>query len=211
MAFIVPKFIGEDFPVNSFGLGRLSYRLALNADRYATGVMYGADTLPLNLFANRMPFTKPVSWALSSALAPAILMTTCYLSGDMSNMQLSLSLKNGKQVLHINGDMPFTTNSELRAGKKLAGHMARLRAYLVPGSLTVSPPGCDGHLTGTVPMGGTGPLSCTDDCELTSCRGVYVVDGSWLPTLPPKHCPLTTMANAFRVGKEIARKSANSA
>jgi choline dehydrogenase-like flavoprotein len=212
LAFIVPKFVAQDFPANSFGLGRLSYRLALNADDYATGVMYGADTLPLNLFANRMPFTKPVSWALSSALAPAILVTTCYLSGDMSNMQLSLNLENGKQVLHINGDMPFSTNSELRAaGQKLAGHMARIGAYLVPGSLTVSPPGCDGHLAGTVPMGGTGPLSCTDDCELTSCKGVYVVDGTWLPSLPPKHCTFTIMANAFRVGKEIARKSTNSA
>jgi choline dehydrogenase-like flavoprotein len=139
-------------------------------------------------------------------------MTTCYLSGDMSNMQLSLNLENGRQVLHINGDMPFSTNSELRAAsQKLAGQMARLGAYLVPGSLTLSPPGCDGHLTGTVPMGGTGPLSCTDDCELAGCRGVYVVDGAWFPSLPPKHCTFTIMANAFRVGKEIARKSTNSA
>jgi choline dehydrogenase-like flavoprotein len=210
MAFIVPKFICQDFSANSFALGQLSYRLALNADHYATGVMYGADTLPLNLFASRMPFTKPVSWALSSALAPAILMTTCYLSGEKSNMQLSLNLENGKQVLHINGDMPFSTSSELRsAGQKLAAHMAGLGAYSVPGSLTVSPPGTDGHLTGTIPMGGTAPLSCTDDCELSGAKGVYVVDGAWFPSLPPKHCTFTIMANAFRVGEEIARKSTN--
>jgi choline dehydrogenase-like flavoprotein len=212
MAFIVPKFICQDFSANSFGLGQLSYRLALDADHYATGVMYGADTLPLSLFASRMPFTKPVSWALSSALAPAILMTTCYLSGDKSNMQLSLNPENGKQVLHIKGDTPFSTNSELRsASQKLAGHMARLGAHLVPGSFTVSPPGSDGHLTGTVPIGGTGPLSCTTDCELTSGKGVYVVDGAWFPSLPPKHCTFTIMANAFRVGENIARKFVNSA
>lgn len=212
MAFIVPKFIGQDFSANSFGLGRLSYRLGLKADHYATGVMYGADTLPLDLFASRMPFTKPLSWALSSALAPAILMTTCYLSSDMSNMQLYLNLENGKQVLHIRGDMPSATNSELRsAGKKLARHMANLGAYLVPGSLTVSPPGSDGHLAGTVPMGGTGPLACTKDCELTSGKGFYVVDGAWFPSLPPKHCTFTIMANAVRVGEEIARKYSNSA
>jgi choline dehydrogenase-like flavoprotein len=212
MAFIVPKFICRDFSANSFALGQLGYRLALDADHYATGVMYAADTLPLNLFASRMPFTKPVSWALSSALAPAILMTTCYLSGDRSNMQLSLNLEKGTQVLHVNGDMPFSTDSELRsAGKKLARHMARLGAHLVPWSFTVSPPGCDGHLAGTVPMGGTGPLSCTSDCELTSGKGVYVVDGAWFPSLPPKHCTFTIMANAFRVGEDIARKSTNSA
>jgi choline dehydrogenase-like flavoprotein len=212
MAFIVPKFICQDFSANSFALGQLSYRLALNADQYSTGVMYGADTLPLYLFASRMPFTKPVSWALSSALAPAILMTTCYLSGDMSNMQLSLNLENGKQVLHIKGDMPSSTISVLRsAGKKLVSHMARLGAYLVPGSFTASPAGSDGHLTGTVPMGGTGPLSCTKDCELTGGKRVYVVDGAWFPSLPPKHCTFTIMANAHRVGEDIARKSANSA
>jgi hypothetical protein len=74
MAILMPEYIGLSFPGKSFALGRLSYRLELDKESgYATGVMYGADTLPLNLFAARMPFSRPASLQLSAALAPACL------------------------------------------------------------------------------------------------------------------------------------------
>lgn len=207
MAFIVPKFLGQKMPEHSFGLGRLSYRLALDqAGNYATGVVYGADTLPHNLFAERMPFTRPASLALSAAMAPAMMMSTCYLSSDGSDMTLSLQHDGERPQLVLNGSIKTETSASLlAAGKKLGKEFAACGAYLIPGSLTVSPPGSDAHLAGTVPMGGQGPLSCKNNGELSESSGVFVVDGSWFPRLPPKHCTFSIMANAYRVGSDIAK------
>lgn len=207
MAFLMPEYIGLPFPEKSFGLGRLSYRLGLaEKDDYAMGVLYGADTLPLNLFASRMPFSRPASLRLSAALAPAMLMATCYLSSQASAMSVSLKQGSPDPVLGIKGETLPETAAQLQyAGKKLAHAMSRYRAFRVPGSFTISPPGSDAHLAGTVPMGGKTPLACNSMCEMVSAPGIYIIDGAWLPHLPPKHCTFTIMANATRVAKALCK------
>ena len=153
-AFIVPRFFGELLSEYGFGLGQLSYRVALDGDEgYATGVLYSADTLPLSLFAERMPFTRPLALAFSAAIAPALLLVTAYLSSDASN--LTLRLLRNPPVLAVEGATPDETRESLqRTGYKLRKALGKLGAYLVPRSLTISPPGSDAHLAGTVPMGG---------------------------------------------------------
>jgi choline dehydrogenase-like flavoprotein len=208
MAFLLPEYIGLSFSEKSFGLGRLSYRLELEGSNdYAMGVLYGGDTLPLNLFASRMPFSRPASLRLSALLAPAMLMATCYLGSQRSAMNIALKQEGNSSTISITGETrPDTATTLKRAGRKLGRSLARYRAFLVPGSFTVSPPGSDAHLAGTIPMGGTTQLACNTQCELVSMPGLYVIDGAWLPHLPPKHCTFTIMANATRVGIMLSKR-----
>lgn len=208
MAFVVPSLIGSKFQSNSFSLGQLSYRLGLSQDEeYATGVIYGADTLPLDVFARRMPFSRPVAMQLSAMLAPALMPATAYLPGRYSANSLSLEKRAGGSELIVEGQITVEARQLLNViGKKLGRILRRYGAYLVPGSLTISPPGSDAHIVGTIPMGGQGELSCSNNCELNIAQGVYVIDGSWLPDLPAKHCTFTIMANAYRVGGLLAEK-----
>ena len=98
MAFIMPKYIQTNFPEKSFGLGQLSYRLGLNPEEdYVTGVLYAADTLPLDVFARHLPFTSLVAFKLTSAILPAIMPVTAYLSSKFSHNYLSID-RNGKNV-----------------------------------------------------------------------------------------------------------------
>jgi len=208
MAFVVPHLVGNNFQPNSFSLGQLSYRLGLPRDKeYATGVIYGADTLPLDVFARRMPFSRPVAMRISATLAPALMPATAYLPGRYSANSLSLQKRGQVSEVIVDGYVTDEAKQLLDgAGKKLGKVLRRYGAYLVPGSLTISPPGSDAHVVGTIPMGGQGELSCSSSCELNIAPGVYVIDGSWLPDLPAKHCTFTIMANAYRVGSLLAEK-----
>jgi choline dehydrogenase-like flavoprotein len=206
MAFILPLFFGEAQPEFGFGLGHLSYVISRDDD-YATGVIYSADTLPLGLLAERMPFTRPLALAFSASMAPALLMATAYLSSDASNVTLSLTKEPDKTVLAIESATSDDARARLlETRSKLRWAFGKLGVYLVPGSFTISPPGSDAHLAGTVPMGGKSQMSCNVQCELVSQPNVFVIDGCWLPRLPPKHCTFTIMANAHRIGTAIAQK-----
>jgi choline dehydrogenase-like flavoprotein len=208
MAFVVPKLIGSNFLSNSFGLGQLSYRLSLPRDsEYAMGVIYGADTLPLDIFARHMPFTRPVALRLSASISPALLLTTAYLPGKYSMNSFSLERRSDSAEIKITGCLTEEAKVLLKVvGEKMGKTLRKYGAYFVPGSLTISPPGSDAHVVGTVPMGGDGVLSCSLFCELNIAPDVYMVDGSWLPELPAKHCTFTIMANAYRVGSFLANK-----
>ncbi len=204
MAFLLPRHIGRAYPQHNFGLGRLSYRLSLDKSDYATGVVYAADTLPLHLFAERMPFSRPTSLQLSAMLAPAMLMSNCYVNSSYSNMILALTSRDGRPKLTIKGETKMETSAALTtAGKKLASAMRHYGAFRVPGSFTITPPGSDAHLAGTMPMGSPSRLGCNTMGELNAAPGIHVIDGSWLPRLPPKHCTFTIMANATRVAKTL--------
>jgi choline dehydrogenase-like flavoprotein len=208
MAFITPGLVGKDFPESTFGLGQLSYRLSLPNNDYAMGLIYGADTIPLDIFARRMPFSRPAALRLSAALMPAMLLATCYLPGAYSANSFSLRRLDGNsaEVVLTGGMSPEVKRLFRYAWQKLGRIFGRLGAYPVPLSLTISPPGSDAHLAGTIPMAGTGPLSCSASCELKDAQGVFVVDGAWLPHLPAKHLTFTLMANAHRVGVLVADK-----
>jgi choline dehydrogenase-like flavoprotein len=76
----------------------------------------------------------------------------------------------------------------------------------LPGSLTISAPGTDGHYAGTLPMGGKGDLATSLYGELNASKGIYIADGASFSSLPAKHCTLTIMANADRIGRHLTSK-----
>ncbi|MFZ1960496.1 MAG: GMC oxidoreductase [Methylovirgula sp.] len=205
-AFFMPRFIGRDLPDHSFGLGQLFYRIRTERGG-AAGVVYGADALPVDLFAARMPVGRPFALRLADALAPALLMTTCYVPGALSQNTLSVHERDGKGSITIEGTLTRNALQALRAAlKQLQRSVFWLGAIPVPGSATFLQPGADAHYGGTLPMNGEGPVFTSARGELNGCPGLFIADGAALPRLPSTHPTLTIMANADRIGHEITRR-----
>ncbi len=203
-AFLMPRFIGQDRPGESFALGQLFYRLR-DADGGAAGVVYGADALPLHLFAARLPVGRPFALRLAHALAPALLMTTCYLPGSFSENYLRVRERGDSAGMSITGVQTDSASTALRAAlRQLKRELGRLGAFSVPGSITLLQPGADAHYAGTLPMGGSGPVATTMSGELRGSPGLFIADGACLPRLPATHPTLTIMANADRIGHDLA-------
>jgi choline dehydrogenase-like flavoprotein len=204
MAFLVPSLVGASLPHRSFALGQLAYRVSLTDGHRAEGMLYGADALPLAAVAHRLPVSRPVALRLSRALAPALVLATCYLPGSFSANTIRLVGDGEHAELVIAGARTEAADGGLRAaGRTLGRAMARLGAYPLPGSLAFSPAGADGHYAGTLPMGGAGLLGTDLSGGLAWLPGVHAVDGAVLSDLPAKHCTLTIMANADRIARRL--------
>jgi choline dehydrogenase-like flavoprotein len=142
-------------------------------------------------------------------MAPALILTTFYLPGRFSDNTVKLGIaEHGREELVIEGRVTEEARALILAGtKRLAVAMRHLGAFAVPGSRSIAIPGTDAHHAGTLPMQEHGgDLTCTPDCELRPWRNLFVVDGSCLSDLPAKHCTLTIMANADRVGRYVVKR-----
>lgn len=205
-AFVMPKFIGRDLSAHAFSLGQIFYRVKIPGGD-AAGVIYGAEGLPLDLFAARLPFARPFALRLAHALAPALLMTTCYVPGSLSRNSLRVHGLDGNGSIHIEGTQSQAASAALLSAlAQLRRAFVPLGALPVPVATTILQPGADAHYAGTLPMGGEGPISTSLRGELTGCPGIFVADGASLTALPATHPTLTIMANANRIGSEIARR-----
>jgi choline dehydrogenase-like flavoprotein len=206
MAFVVPNLIGAALPARSFSLAQLTYEIPQGTSS-CFGAIYGADTLPLDIFASRIPVSRPTALLLSRVLAPSLLLATCYAPGIFSSNRLYVSERNGTPNILIEGDQTAGAKREITsAGRALSSKLRRRGAFALPGSLSISAPGTDGHYAGTLPMGGKGVLATSLYGELNASEGVYVADGASFSSLPAKHCTLTIMANADRIGHHLVSK-----
>jgi choline dehydrogenase-like flavoprotein len=200
----MPSLIAKSLPERSFSLAQLAYRLQLGSGDNAAGMLYAADTLPLADIAARVPLSRPVALRLSRALAPALVLATCYLPGRYSSNTMRLVGEgDGRQVV-IEGQRTAEAAAALcEAGKRLGRALRRLGAWALWGSLSHAPPGADAHYAGTFPMGAEGMAGSNILGELNAIPGVHVVDGAALSDLPARHCTLTIMANADRIARGI--------
>lgn len=204
-AFLSPGLIGAATRTEAFSLGQLFFRLEAPAAR-AAGVIYGAEALPADLFAARLPFSRPFALRLARALAPGLLVATCYAPGEFSRNELTVREDGEATRIAISGERTAEAETSLRhALAALRRALARCGALPVPGSTNFLPPGADIHYGGTLPMGGAGANRTTIFGELPDAANVHVVDGACLPDLPATHPTLTIMANADRIGREVAR------
>jgi len=206
LACVVPGQIGAALPERSFSLAQLQFGLSVDGGAACSGTLYAADTLPLSVIADRLPLSRPLALRLARALMPALTVATFFLPGSFSRNCIRLG-SGPPQRLTIQGEQPRETQAALLAvGRQLARLLRRRGAYALPGSLTVAEPGTDIHYAGTLPMGAAGRFGCGPDGTLNRCPGLHIVDGACLPLLPAQHCTLTIMANADRIGHDLARR-----
>lgn len=204
-AFLVPSLVGRDLPERSFALGQLSYRLALDGGTAEMfGVLYGADTLPLAPIADRLPFTRATSLRLARALAPALVLASGYLPGRLSDNSIRVDGDAESGSVHVAGSQTEQARRCLKEGfARLARYMRGRGAWMLPGSITVLPPGADAHPAGTLPLGDPGVLGTSAFGELNGSPGLFIADGASLPQLAAVHPTLTIMANADRIGLHV--------
>ena len=214
-AFMVPGMFARALPEESFSLAQIFYQVKLPGGDAAAGALYGADALPLDVFAARMPFTRPTALRFARLLAPALVLATCYLPSGYSRNTITVGWNgtvewhNDRPRLAIVGEITPAARTALKIAKRgLARGLRRLGALPLPGGFAIGTPGSDQHYAGTVPMLPDGDRRTTPSCnrngEVSGAPGLFVVDGAALPALPAKHATLTIMANADRIGRRLA-------
>jgi choline dehydrogenase-like flavoprotein len=206
LATLVPAHIGAPLPERSFSLAQLQFSLGLPGGVVSAGTLYAADTLPASVIADRLPLSRPLALRFARALMPALALATFFLPGSFSRNHIRLASGTAKR-LSITGEQPAETRAALTdAGRRLGRLLRRRGAYALPGSLTIAEPGTDIHYAGTLPMGKAGQFGSGADGTLNNCPGIHIVDGACLPLLPAQHCTLTIMANADRIGRDLAQR-----
>lgn len=208
-AFLIPGLVGSSPPNRSFALGQLFYTLEPETDVEIAGVFYGADTLPLTAIADRIPLTRPAAMRLARALMPAMVLATAYLPGRFSNNSLMIEEDGADGRILIQGGHLRESDALLRCGFDLLGrHVRGLGGWRLPAATHLLEPGSDAHPGATLAMGKEGPAATDWSGELVSLGGLYVVDGASLPSLSARHPTLTIMANADRIGRNLAGRIA---
>ncbi|MDQ7762056.1 GMC oxidoreductase, partial [Xanthomonas sontii] len=167
-----------------------------------------ADTLTLDMLAGRLPVRRTYALRMARALAPALLLATCYRPGAQSRNTLTVSRVDDATRLSIRGARTAEATASLTADlSRLGRALRRAGALALPGSTAILEPGADAHYAGTLPMGGDGPAATSADGALARAPGLYIADGAALPPLPATHPTLTIMANADRIGRALARRA----
>ena len=203
--FSLRRRIGGLVDEDVFGAAQLAFRVATpeSRERYAFGVLFLGDTIPVSDFLAHIPFSWPLSRRIARRLQPGLLLGQLALGGSYSRNTMRLR-RSGD--LYIRGGHTATTARTVRtAVHRLAGALLRYGVCLVPGSVRLCRAGEDLHYAGTVPMRAT-PRAGEADArgEVQGLPGVHVVDGAALTTLPAKRHTLTIMANADRIATALA-------
>lgn len=198
----LPKMLGTP-RVPAFGLGQLSFALALTPSATAFGSTFSTTGLPMTEFVSRIPLSKRYSIELLKNLLNACVVGNIFLPGHLSN---NTAILRHDGSLKINGHMhPELPELMKTAETKLRRIYWKMGALLMPMSFTVGRPGADIHYAGTLPMHAAPRIGQTDSLgEVAGLRGVHIVDGACLPRLTEKSHTLTLMANADRIARSLA-------
>lgn len=198
----LPRLLGAA-RLPGFGLGQLSFALALHDNITAFGSTFATTGIPLSEFARHVPLRRRYSIDLLRGLLSSCVVGNIFLPGHLTVAGAKLGRDESLVISGKYGDEVTPLMDE--AAKKVRKAYWSLGGMLLPGSFTVGRPGGDIHYAGTLPMressvvGETSPLG-----EVKGMEGVYVVDGACLPVLPEKSHTLTIMANADRIGRQLA-------
>lgn len=204
-AFLIwfPRFLGRArTPV--FGLGQLSFSLAVSEKYHIFGSTFSTQGIPVSEFVSHLPLRRKNGIRLLSRLLSSCIVGNLFLSEDLFSGTARLAPDG---TLSIQKADPREQTAEIMqtVGSRLRNYYFRLGGIMLPGSFTVGKPGGDIHYAGTLPMkadprrGETSPQG-----EVAGLAGVHVVDGASFPILTEKSPTLTLMANADRIARHVA-------
>lgn len=203
----LPKMLGTP-RAPTFGLGQLSFALALTANATAFGSTFSTTGLPMTEFVSRIPMSKRYSIELLKNLLSACLVGNIFLPGHLSN---NTAVLRSDGSLSINGHVHPELPGLMKAAEvKLRRIYWKMGALLMPTSFTIGRPGADIHYAATLPMHSTPRIGQTDRLgEVAGLCGVHIVDGACLPSLTEKSHTLTIMANADRIARSLVTTIGN--
>lgn len=188
---------------SGFGLGQLSFSLALQDRITAFGSTFATTGIPISEFVRHVPLRRRYGIDLLRGLLSSCVVGNIFLPGDLTAAKADLA-ENGS--LLVSGDYKQQVGALMdEANRKLRQTYWAMGAILLPGSFTVGRPGGDIHYAGTLPMRKSPMVGETSQLgEVAGLDGIFVVDGACLPILPEKSHTLTIMANADRIGRMLA-------
>jgi hypothetical protein len=208
MPILVFSRLGQSAPAEGYSLAQLGYRLRYGPTslEYVSGAVYEVEGLPSSSFTSRLPFGRRAGTELFNAISSALLVATAYFPGSESDNRVRWR-RNGDQIsIVVRGNVSANLASKVNeVTSRLRRIWRKLGGLMLPGA-SLAQQGTDVHLAGLLPMGMRAPHGTSENGELASAPGVFVVDGSILPTLPSKYVTLTIMANADRIGRHIASR-----
>jgi len=198
----LPRLLGTP-RLPGFGLGQLSFLLALQENITAFGSTFSTVGIPLTEFVRHVPMQRRYGIDLLRGLLSSCLVGNLFLPGHLTASEAILR-QDGTLV--VSGSyVPEVVPHMEEARRKLRKAYWSLGAMLLPGSFTVGRPGGDIHYAGTLPMRKSPKPGETSELgEVSGLKGIYVVDGACLPVLPGKSHTLTIMANADRIGRRLS-------
>jgi choline dehydrogenase-like flavoprotein len=187
LAFLMPRRIGAAHPKRGYGMAQLSYEMD-----GMFGLLYNAEAFLPDDLAAAAPFPPP------RAIMPTLLLAMQYFPGTLSNNTLRLE-RDGSATVE-GGVAPELADARRAAMQKVRRAFRALGAWCVVARML--PPGAEAHYAGTLPMG----AATSAEGELKDLPGLYVADGSVLPSLSAKSHTFTVMANATRIGAAVAAR-----
>jgi choline dehydrogenase-like flavoprotein len=201
-ALLLPHRLGSALPDKGFGMSQLTF-VAPSEHSYATGSLYAADGLPASELIDQLPFSHVGGRRVVAQLTSALILGLGYFPGEFSDNHLWVEHGTEGERIRVEGRRTPQFGSALKAlRRQLHRAFLQMGAILLPGSMKVLPQGGDSHYAGTLPMGEL----LTQDCELIGRPNLFVVDGACFGRLPAKHLTFSVMANADRVGRQIAAR-----
>ncbi len=203
---LLPKRLGSTPARQGYSLAQLGYRFGYGdkAGDYVTGGIYEVTGLPPSSFAVRLPFGRRAATEIFRALASALLVATTYFPGSCSANRVTWRHNGKKLSITLHGGLtPALDRIAPEVRRRLTRLWRQLGAYALPGA-SFATPGTDAHLGGLFPMGGYGRYGTDQFGQPHAAPGLYLVDGSVLPSVPSKPTTLTIMANADRIGRHLA-------
>ena len=206
-AVVLPRLVGRSLPERVFASAQLSLLLRLSDLRSPLfGNIFSPASLPVSEFIARSPLPTRSSIAFFRATMPALLVGNLFMPGDLSDHALVVRPDDGIDV-RWGYTSTLDERFERRVRRALAKALRTCGAFLLPGAFKTSTPGSDMHYGATVPMHAEPAAhQATREGEVKGLPGIFVVDGSALPSLPAKAHTLTLMANADRIARIIDRR-----
>jgi hypothetical protein len=197
---VIPNFIGRQLALKGYGGSQLCFKIPLSGggrEEYAFGLVFDASSLPAYDLMKHMPFTRYGAVNITRSLLPGLIVLMVYMPSRFSDSYVSLGDDN---KLKIDGsyDLSFDKSYSECVGL-IKSAFRKLGAYSLPGSFKAYPPGAEVHNGCTLSSNEV----ISKDGELTMAKGIYIVDGSSLPTLTAKSHTLTIMANADRIARAL--------
>lgn len=165
--------------------------------------LYSYSGFPLFRLLPSLPAPAPEALELLSLLAPSLLLADTRMPVLQPNGTLGLS-KDGKGIV-------IDIRSSDAQWKARAPQMKRLRRafrrlLLFPVKTIAAAEGSTFHYAGTVPIAleGDAPITAEENGRVRGLRRTFVCDASLFRILPAFPHTLTIMANANRIGEEVA-------
>jgi choline dehydrogenase-like flavoprotein len=186
----------------AFGLGQLSFALAVNEGISGFGSLFNTTGIPIAEFAKYLPFRKRYGIDFLKSFLSSCVVGNIFFPGHLSTATLSLTAVGG---LRIEGGHSNEVSDLMRfSEQRLRKIFLKFGAILLPKSFTVGQPGSDIHYACSLPMRASPALGETNSLgEVFGLAHVHVVDGACLSSLSEKSHTLTVMANADRIARKL--------